>query len=116
MTPSGSGQHEWIDGPIETIQPEPEHGRELWCRGAEREATHGRTAKAKKHSRGEYALDREMPFMDSLGLAPSLFYTSWGPARASGPKSFQDMAKSYIRCRPTQVVCGPGGSLRFRLT
>ena len=52
----------------------------------------------------------------SPGLAPSLFYTSCGPARASGPKSFQDRAKSCIRCSPIQVVCGPGGSLRFLLT
>ena len=51
-----------------------------------------------------------------LAVTASLFYTSHGPARASGPKSCQDRPKSCIRCIPIQIVCGPGGSRRFRLS
>ena len=55
------------------------------------------------------------------GANASLFYTSsvsalaeaWG-WWASGPKSCQQRAMSCIRCRPSQSVCGPGSSSRFR--
>lgn len=47
------------------------------------------------------------------GRDASLFYTSLGLLLAPGPKVFHAQARSCMRCRPNQRVCGPGGSARF---
>ncbi len=47
------------------------------------------------------------------GALPSLFYTSLRLLLAPGPKVFQAHARSCIRCRPSQRVCVPGGSVRL---
>ena len=40
---------------------------------------------------------------------PSLYYIPFSVRSfASGPKASQAQAKSYIRCRPIQIVWGPG--------
>ncbi|MGA2496387.1 MAG: hypothetical protein ABSH20_01515, partial [Tepidisphaeraceae bacterium] len=60
----------------------------------------------------DFRFARDNRFGLILWQTPSLFHTSH-PARAvpSGPKVSHAHARSYMRCRPIQTVCGPGSLL-----
>ena len=81
------------------------------------------TTRSRPASRPGHSADRRSPVVGnrdsggSAGSATSLSYTT-GPSAdfAPGPNICQQRAMSWSRCRPSQIVWGPGGSSRLRLT